>query len=386
VADGTGPKVLMTVEQLRRAVPGGIGAYARGVLGGIAQCAAEGNEIDLSLLASRVPGLAFPGAGHRSDPLARFALPVRVSHLPGPLLTRAWDYSLVRAPAGYDVVHSVSVAAPAWRRGGRERHVVTVHDVAWRRHPEATTSRGAKWHEAALCRARDSEAALVVTSKFVAEDLLADGVSRQRITIVNGGSDHLVPEDPEQTEALLRRLGVRGEFLLTVSTLEPRKNVDRLLQAYGQVRPVLPEPWPLVIVGPTGWGPGLSGPEDQRGVIFAGAVSDATLTGLYRRARAFAYVPLTEGYGLPPLEAMWSGTPSVIANEVPSVVDLGDPGPPPARIVDPFDVDDIASGLVTVLTDVAVRADLVARGEAHARSRTWKKAAQQHIELWRALT
>jgi glycosyltransferase involved in cell wall biosynthesis len=264
-------------------------------------------------------------------------------------------------------------------------HVVTVHDVAWRRHPEATTPRGAKWHEAALCRARDSDAALVVTSKFVAADLLGDGVASDRITIVHGGSDHLVPEDPEQTEALLRRLGVRGEFLLTVSTLEPRKNVDRLLQAYGHIRAGLPEPWPLVIVGPTGWGPGLSGPPDQEGVVFAGAVTDAALTGLYRRARAFAYIPLTEGYGLPPLEAMRTGTPSVIANEVPSVVDLDEPGPPPARIIDPFDVEDIAAGLMSVLTDDVVRADLALRGEAHARSRTWKTAAHQHIGLWKSL-
>jgi glycosyltransferase involved in cell wall biosynthesis len=263
--------------------------------------------------------------------------------------------------------------------------VVTVHDLAWRRHPEATTPRGARWHEAALCRARDSEAALVVTSKFVAADLLADGVQSDRITIVHGGSDHLVPEDPVETEALLRHFGVRGQFLLTVSTLEPRKNVDRLLQAYGLIRAELPEPWPLVIVGPTGWGSTLSGPPDQQGVVFAGAVSDAALTGLYRRARAFAYVPLTEGYGLPPLEAMRSGTPSVIANEVPSVVDLEEPGPPPARIVDPFDVEDIAAGLTAVLADETVRADLARRGAAHAHSRTWKTAAHQHIGLWRAL-
>ncbi len=375
----------MAVEQLRRTVPGGIGAYARGLLGGIAQCALDGNHIDVSLLASRLPGSPVPGGGHRTDPLARFERPLELSHLPGPLLTRAWDHGWVRAPAGFDIVHSVSLAAPPSRSGERMRHVVTVHDVAWRRHPEATTPRGARWHEAALCRARDSDAALIVTSKFVAADLLVDGVARDRITIVNGGSDHLVPEDPEQTEALLRRLGVRGGFLLTVSTLEPRKNVDRLLQAYGRIRPALPEPWPLVIVGPAGWGPSLSGPEDQRGVVFAGAVSDAVLTGLYRRARAFAYVPLTEGYGLPPLEAMRTGTPSVIANEVPSVVDLEEAGPPPARIVDPFDVDDIAAGLMAILTDDALRADLAVRGRRTPRSRTWKKAAEQHIGLWKAL-
>jgi glycosyltransferase involved in cell wall biosynthesis len=376
----------MAVEQLRRAVPGGIGAYARGLLGGVAQCAVDGDEIDLSLLASRPPGSPFRRDAARPDPLAQFGRPIRLSHLPGPLLTRAWDHGWVRTPSGFDVVHSVSLATPSSRSSHSVRHVVTVHDVAWRRHPEATTPRGAKWHEAALRRARDSAAALIVTSKFVAADLLADGVRGDRITIVHGGSDHLVPEDPGQTEALLRRLGVRGEFLLTVSTLEPRKNVDRLLLAYGLIRAGLPEPWPLVIVGPTGWGSTLSGPPDQEGVVFAGAVSDAALTGLYRRARAFAYVPLTEGYGLPPLEAMRTGTPSVIANEVPSVVDLEDPGPPPARIVDPFDVEDIAAGLVAVLADETVRADLAVRGAAHARSRTWKTAAHQHIGLWKTLT
>jgi glycosyltransferase involved in cell wall biosynthesis len=367
----------MAVEQLRRAVPGGIGAYARGLLVGIAQCAEDGDEVDLTLLASRAP--------RRPDPLAKFGRPVLLSHLPGRLLTRAWDHGWVGAPSGFDVVHSVSLAAPPRRSAGWGRHVVTVHDVAWRRHPETTTTRGAKWHEAALRRAQDSTAALIVTSKFVAADLMRDGVASERITIVHGGSDHFVPEDGPQTDALLHRLDVPGEFLLTVSTLEPRKNVDRLLEAYGRIRPQLQEPWPLVIVGPPGWGPGLTSAPDQPGVVFAGAVSDATLTGLYRRARAFAYVPLTEGYGLPPLEAMRVGTPSVITNEVPSVVDLDEAGPPPARIVDPFDVDDIAAGLLAVLTDEDLRADLAVRGEAHARSRTWRTAARQHIGLWRSL-
>jgi glycosyltransferase involved in cell wall biosynthesis len=379
------PRVLMAVEQLRRSVPGGIGAYARGLLGGIAQCAHDGDEVDITLLASRAPARTAGGAPPAVDPLREFGRPLLLSRLPGPLLTRGWDHGLVTAPAGFDVVHSVSSAIPPLRRGGRARSVVTVHDVAWRRHPETATARGAQWHEMALRRAQRSGAALVVTSKLVAADLVSDGVEPDRITIVHGGSDHLVPEDPVQSEALLARLGVPGEFLLTVSTLEPRKNVDRLLQAYAMVRAALPEPWPLVIVGPTGWGPVLTSPKDQEGVVFAGAVSDAALSGLYRRARAFAYVPLTEGYGLPPLEAMRSGTPSVIAHEVPSVVDLDESGPPPALIVDPLAVDDIAGALLTVLTDEAVRADLVVRGEAHAHSRIWRTAAHQHIGLWRSL-
>jgi len=379
------PRVLMAVEQLRRAVPGGIGAYTRGLLKGIAQCVDEGDAVDVTLLASRLPGTLLPRSTPAEDPLARFGRPLVLSRLPGPLLTRAWDHGWVRSSTGFDVVHSVSLAFPPGQSGKGVPTVVTVHDVAWRRHPEATTRRGSAWHEAALRRARNTGAWLIVTSKLVAADLINDGVDGDRITIVHGGSDHLVPEDPAQTDALLLRLGVGDEFLLTVSTLEPRKNVDRLLTAYGQARATLPEPWPLVIVGPNGWGPALSSFEGQPGVVFAGAVSDAVLTGLYRRARAFVYVPLTEGYGLPPLEAMRMGTPSVVANEVPSVIDLAEPGPLPALVVDPFDVDDIAVALTTILTDDAVRADVAARGEAHALSRTWRTAAHQHIGLWRSL-
>jgi alpha-1,3-rhamnosyl/mannosyltransferase len=211
-------------------------------------------------------------------------------------------------------------------------------------------------------------------------------VDPARITIVPGGSDHLADPDPAATDVLLRRAGVTGEFLLTVSTLEPRKNVGRLVRAYARVRPMLPEPWPLVIVGPAGWGPDPAGLLASAGVVLAGAVPDAVLSELYRRARAFVYVPLTEGYGLPPLEAMRMGTPTVVANEVPSVHDLRQPGTPPARIVDPFDVDDMAAGIGDVLTDEAVRTDLAARGNEYARSRTWRAAARDHIALWTSLS
>jgi glycosyltransferase involved in cell wall biosynthesis len=390
VDDAPNQKILLVVEQLRRTVPGGIGSYARGLLSGLDACADEWGEPDLTLFASRSPnrlgGRQKQPKGSVADvePLRRFGRPVLASHLPGLVLTRAWDRGWRRAPRGYDVVHSVSLAAPSARQG-RARTVVTVHDLAWRRHPEATTPRGRRWHERALLRALNSDAAVVVTSDFVAADLLADGVDPARITVVHGGSDHLEPADPVATSAVLGELGVTGEFLLTVSTLEPRKNVDRLLEAYAGIRHQLPEPWPLVIVGPTGWGQAPVDPGEYQGVVFAGAVSDAVLTGLYERARAFVYVPLTEGYGLPPLEAMRAGTPVVVSNEVPSVRDLEQTGTPPAIIVDPLDVDGISAALLRVLMDETVRADLVARGHAHTRARTWRTAAAQHLTLWRSL-
>jgi glycosyltransferase involved in cell wall biosynthesis len=264
---------------------------------------------------------------------------------------------MVHAPEGFDVVHSVSLAAPALRSTSRSHLVVTVHAMAWRRHPDATTPRGRRWHEGALARARARGASLVVPSRLVAADLAASGVDAGRITVVPSGADHLPVPDPAAADALLAAAGVPGEFLLSVGTLEPRKNVGRLVRAFTQVRPSLPAPWRLVVVGPTGWGPERHPPSQAEGVVFTGAVAGPVLAELYRRARA----------------------------EVPSVHDLGAPEPSPARIVDPLDVDDIAAGLAAVLTDDALRADLAARGSAYARERTWARAARAHVRLWRSL-
>ena len=189
----------------------------------------------MALLASRAPGGA-------DDPLAAFGRPLHTSRLPGRLLTRAWDHGLVRAPAGFDIVHSVSLASPRLRRSSPGRLVVTVHDVAWRRHPEATTRRGARWHEAALRQAERSDAALVVPSRLVAADLAAMGIADGRVTVVPSGADHLPAPDADATDVLLRKVGVSGEFLLTVGTLEPRKNVDRLVRGLRAGARLAPRP------------------------------------------------------------------------------------------------------------------------------------------------
>jgi glycosyltransferase involved in cell wall biosynthesis len=384
VNESGGQSVLLAVEQLRRAIPGGIGAYARGLLAGLTQAGPEVEGIELTLLASRARGVLPWKRRDTPDPLVRWGRPLRLSSLPGPLMTRAWDLGLMRAPQGFDVVHSVTTAAPLAARSGHARRVVTVHDLAWRRHPDATTRRGRRWHEQSLIRAIESGASFVVPSRLVAADLMESGVGAERVTVAGGGTDHLAEPDDEATRGLLRHVGVHGEYLLTVSTMEPRKNLDRLVQAYAVVRSALPSPWPLVVVGPAGWGGKLSRPSGA-GVVFTGHVSDATLAGLYASARAFAYVPLTEGYGLPPLEAMRMGTPTAVAREVPSVHDLDGPRRVPARLVDPLDVDDIAAGLLDVLTDDELRSDLTGRGTSYARARTWRATAEAHVQLWRSL-
>ncbi|HEX4082618.1 MAG TPA: glycosyltransferase, partial [Acidimicrobiales bacterium] len=226
-------RTLVVVEQLRRAVPGGIGRYASGLLDGLAALDDENDGVDVSLLASRWAG---PGP----DPLARWGMPVVPSRLPGPVLTRSWDHGLRRAPSGFDVVHAVSTAAPPVRwgrppgaggsgRDGDAELVVTVHDLAWRLYPEATTRRGRRWHEAALQRARRRADALLVPSDDAVVELEAAGARPGTVSVLHWGTDHLPPPDREGAAALLRRLGVSDGYLLTASTREPRKNLHRLV-------------------------------------------------------------------------------------------------------------------------------------------------------------
>jgi glycosyltransferase involved in cell wall biosynthesis len=137
----------------------------------------------------------------------------------------------------------------------------------------------------------------------------------------------------------------------------------------------LPEPWPLVVVGPPGWGPEAAHGE---GIVFAGRVGDGTLAALYARSRLLAYVPFEEGFGLPPVEAMRYGTP-VVASPLPTTGGA-------SLEVDPTRVDDIAQGLVRVATDEELRSRLATAGVERAGSLTWEAAARAHVELWSSLS
>lgn len=433
--------VLLVLVQLQRRVPGGIGTYGRGLIHGLEQIALEVGDsesgeslvVDLTLLLSRYPKI--------KDHLGKVGRwSVKEQLLPVPMLTRAWDFSMIHAPRGFNVVHSISMSIPplsyfeAWdlrqnhrsptngttktttktttksvtkAKGLRSRSVVTVHDLAWRRYPDSTTARGFSWHEKALAHATQFADGIVVPSELVASELEDTGIHPDRIWIAPGGTDHLIASDEVATDRLLRRLGVQGDFILSVGTIEPRKNLSRLLEAHRIACKDLKEPLPLVVVGPTGWGSVDVSGQAVSNVYLAGEVSSGELSGLYERALVFAYVPLTEGYGLPPLEAMRMGTPVLASSGVPSVTLYnqcarrgsnseispsstsevkGDRNLGIALIVDPLDSEEIAHGLVQLATDSSLRERFVANGRAFVEQRTWKDVAYQHMNLWRSLT
>ena len=356
-------QVGIVAEQLRQEVPGGIGTYVTGLVQGLV--ALDDPDVTFELLAS---------AGPTPDPLDRLGLPVLTSRLGHRAQMAAWSIGRGAARGEHlDLIHLTSLAGPV--RGSQPRTVM-VHDLSWRHHPELTTRRGARWHEAALGRVIASAARLVVPSEPVRDDLVAAGVDRHRVSVIGEGSDHLGPPDRAASSRLLDEAGIEGPFLLTVSTLEPRKNLTALCDARDAAIADGAAPWPLLVVGPAGWGPDVS---SRPGVHLAGAVDPGTLGGLYGSCAAFVYVPVAEGFGLPPLEAMACGAPVVVSTATPSMADA-----PVLARCNAIDRQSIQEGLMAAMKDGADHRSLQSLGRSYAERHRWVDVAAAHLSLWRS--
>ena len=381
-----GPRVGVVAEQLFAPVPGGIGRYVRALVRHLEpRAAVAGGAVRWVVArhtAEEVVAAHLPQAGTR-----RLALP-------GRLTTRAWvELRRPRLPADLldelDLVHATSAAVPPAR--GRPL-VATVHDVAFRHFPEAYPRGGRRFHERATWIAVREAARVLVPSAATARDL-ADlyGLEPDRVTVTPLAAEPPPgPLDLVPARRLLERLGVRGPFLLGVGTLEPRKNLARLLAAFAEASAELPEHH-LVVVGPSGWGkslplgksgaPGNSGaPGDGRGpgasrapvrAVLAGPVDEITLQGLYAIADGLAYPSLYEGFGLPVLEAMAHGTP-VLTSDRSSLPEVAGDA---ALLVDPVEVSAIAKGLVELVGDGELRERLAAAGPRRAAAFSWPATA-----------
>jgi glycosyltransferase involved in cell wall biosynthesis len=355
----------IVAEQLRQSVPGGIGTYAAGLLKGLVELG--DGDLSVAALASRPNG---------DDQLGRLGVEVRSSRWSHRVQVALWDAGLSRPPSDLDVLHRTSLAGPSSRSGTPA--TVMVHDLGWRRNPELTTSRGRRWHEAALGRVLSSPAELIVPSVGIAEDLEEAGSSPDRIHVIAEGADHLPRPDLDAAERLLRRHGIEGEFILTVSTLEPRKNLQALVAAHDQAARCTEVP-PLLIVGPSGWGDVEVAASDR--VVLAGPADPGVLAALYATCTLFAYVPVHEGFGLPPLEAMAQGAPVLASTAVPSMEHA-----PVVASVAASSVDEIADGIVAALGDRAALLAAGSAGRSHAGRSRWVDVAAAHVALWRELS
>lgn len=252
---------------------------------------------------------------------------------------------------------------------------VTIHDLGYKYFPEAHPSRQRLYLDLTT-RYSASRAALVFAdSQATADDLTRFyGIAPSKIHVVYPG----VEKPPIGDLAATRQKYTLPErYFLFVGTLQPRKNIARLVQAYARYRAQVDSPAGLVLAGGKGWLYDDAWVQGVEGIHITGYISDAEKGALMSGAQALVFPSLFEGFGFPVIEAMLCETP-VIASNTSSLPELvGDAG----LLVDPLDVDSIASALVQIDHDDALSKRLIERGMVQAKQFTWVEAAGRVLSL-----
>lgn len=304
--------------------------------------------------------------------------------VPARLLRAAWlraDRPTVEWLAGRcDVVHGPNFVVPPAQRAAE---VVTIHDLTALRFPELCTADTLRY-PALIARSIGRGATVHAVSRFVADEVRESfRVDPDRVVAVPNGFTRPTSGGPGSGAATGRRLAGGERYILALGTVEPRKDLPLLVAAFDELAAADPD-LRLVITGPDGWGvEALTAARVRalhRGRIRRlGWVSEDHRAALLRGASVFAYPSRYEGFGLPPLEAMGVGTPVVAsaAGALPEV--LGDA----ARLVPTGDLDALAAALSEVLTDDAVRSELVARGEDRVSRFDWGRTTDGLVALYR---
>ena len=355
-----GVRVAITLEQCWHDVPGGTGVY------GVELARELAGLTDLEVV-----GVA---GRHRRPPTVGFTPPVNVRALPlaGPFLYESWlrlRWPRVEAATGHvDVVHATSIIPAATS----VPLVVTVHDLAFLHDPGHFTKRGVDVFRRSMEIVKKRASRVICVSQATLDDCLANGFDVERLRCVENGV-RPVGVDESFVRTVVARHRLPDRYLLFVGTIEPRKNLARLLEAHASLGDRIPD---LVIAGAAGWGDGIRVPDASRGRVHTvGFVPADELAALYSGAVALCYPSIREGFGLPILEAMAQGTPVVTSRNGATEEVAGGA----AVLVDPMEVGSIADGILRVIEN---RDDLSTRARDRATQLTWRRSAQLTREVY----
>ena len=283
----------------------------------------------------------------------------------------------------FDVLFAPNFVPPPTRSN---RVVLTVHDLAFRRFPETAPHSTRRWL-ARLDRAIGRAAEIIVVSEATKRDVVdLYPVDEDRVTAIHHGVDteRIRPASAAEVGRLRRRHDINGPYLLFLGGLEPRKNLPRLVAAYGR----LAEPPALVIAGASvPWNPEGRGALDaalaelpaqvRERVVLTGYLGDRDKVAALSGAEALVFPSLYEGFGFPVLEAMACGVPVLTSN----VSSLPEVAGEAAVLVDPLDEEMIADGIRRIVEDGELRAALVEAGRARVGRFRWADSARRHAEV-----
>jgi glycosyltransferase involved in cell wall biosynthesis len=340
----------------------GVGNYVRGSLAGILEAASHRHEVVAFAPASAAGRRAIEAALDGIEVERR--LPVLpAAHAVRTLWSRAGVPAVERVVGRLDVFHFGDWMYPPQRGGLRS---TMVHDLVPLHFPDWVHRTTERMHGAKVRHALASCDVVVVNSAYTGDDVATTlGVPRERIHVAHPGVEAAFRPDGE-------RLELGRPYALTVATLEPRKNLATLVEAYRLLRG---GDLALAVAGAAGWG---EQPElDLPGVVRLGYTRPEELPQLYRGASVFVFPSRFEGFGMPILEAMACGVPCVVSSH-PS---LDEASGDAAVRVDPEEPEAIAAGIGEALDR---REELVARGREHAARFTWRACGEAHLRAWGA--
>jgi len=282
-----------------------------------------------------------------------------------------------------DVLHTVDFIPPRWFSGKR---VVSMHDLGFLHFPEFMTDSSRRYYNDQIERAVEDADHIITISNYVADEIAERfRVARDRITTTHLAAAEVhhsrIPNDA--IDATLARWGLSPGFILSVGTLEPRKNLGTLLKAYAQMRSQPSLDVPLVFVGSRGW---LF--DETEALIhqlklvgrvrFIEGCSEAELAHLYRAAAVHVLPSHYEGFGLTALEAMANGCP-VVASDSSAIKEVVDEF---GILVEPDDIEQWAYRIGQVLTDSELSQTLAGRGIFRAAQFSWQKTARETLEVY----
>lgn len=262
------------------------------------------------------------------------------------------------------------------------RGVLTIHDLGYLRFPRSHPESSRRYLDWTTKTSAERATRAIVISEATRRDLhVFYGIPLEKIEVCYPGVEGLGRSTPEQIAAVRAKYALPEKYLLFLGTLQPRKNLIRLIEAYTAWRLTHPDQADsvgLVLAGHQGWLSDEIIQKAQRpGILMTGYVADEDVAPLYSGALAFTFPSLYEGFGFPVIEAMHCGTP-VLCSNTSSLPELTGTGEDAAAIlVDPENINAITEGITRLIADSELRGRLVARGYNRAKRFTWSDSARR---------